>query len=222
MFPLFFLLARSGLRPGEGYALTWKDVDVESRLITVTKTLHRTRKRKQGEPSYRVGITKTSESRRIDMTDGLRAMLTTMRAQRAAASLETGQEPVAWVFHNNGEPLHESSVRDHMLRILKHAGVPQDFHPHCLRHSYASHLLGKGVSVYNVSRQLGHRDMRTTVNVYGHWIPDAGNAAANVLENDGGDQYPLNMVTNELSEVVSLGAVMTSTDITPPSALWLR
>ncbi|MGX1759525.1 tyrosine-type recombinase/integrase [Streptomyces lydicus] len=44
-------------------------------------------------------------------------------------------------------------------------------HPHCLRHFFASTALGHGNPVHEVSRWLGHRSIKTTVDVYGHLIP---------------------------------------------------
>ena len=77
-----------------------------------------------------------------------------------------------------------------MRRILKRAELPLDFHPHSFRHSFASILLRKSVSVYYVSRQLGHKDIRTTLNRYGHWIPTDTTAAVNALESSG-DHTPI-------------------------------
>lgn len=49
---------------------------------------------------------------------------------------------------------------------------------HDLRHTHASWLLGAGVPIHVVSARLGHEDIRTTVNTYGHLLPDAQIAAA--------------------------------------------
>ena len=132
LYPLFFLLARSGLRPGEAYALHWEDINFGARTVTVNKTLHRIRKRKEGEPAFRVGITKTSEERFVDMTEQLCSMLQSMYTAESARALEQGTKPVGFIFTHNGQPHHESRVRDHIIRLLKRAAVPGSFHPHCL------------------------------------------------------------------------------------------
>ena len=46
--------------------------------------------------------------------------------------------------------------------------------PHDLRHTYATLLLIKNVSPFYVQKQLGHSSIRTTVDIYGHWIQGEG------------------------------------------------
>jgi len=36
-------------------------------------------------------------------------------------------------------------------------GLPSELHPHCLRHSYVTHLLEDGFDPYFVQQQVGHR-----------------------------------------------------------------
>lgn len=52
---------------------------------------------------------------------------------------------------------------------------------HDFRHSYASMLISKGVDIYTVSQTLGHADIQTTVNVYGHLYPDKRKEITNIL-----------------------------------------
>ncbi|WP_306858847.1 tyrosine-type recombinase/integrase [Arthrobacter bambusae] len=42
---------------------------------------------------------------------------------------------------------------------------------HALRHTHASWLIQEGVSLFTVSRRLGHASTRTTEQVYGHLMP---------------------------------------------------
>ncbi len=46
-------------------------------------------------------------------------------------------------------------------------------HPHILRHTFASQLVSKGVSIYKVCKWMGHADVRTTM-IYAHLAPDKG------------------------------------------------
>ena len=41
---------------------------------------------------------------------------------------------------------------------------------HALRHTFASHLVMKGVSIYEVSQWLGHKSVNTTM-IYAHLAP---------------------------------------------------
>lgn len=49
---------------------------------------------------------------------------------------------------------------------------------HDMRHTHASWLLAAGVPIHVVQARLGHESIQTTVNTYGHLLPDAQLAAA--------------------------------------------
>ena len=49
---------------------------------------------------------------------------------------------------------------------------------HDLRHTHASTLLGAGVPIHIVQLRLGHESIKTTVDTYGHLLPDAQAMAA--------------------------------------------
>lgn len=66
----------------------------------------------------------------------------------------------------------------------KLAGLSPDFTPHDLRHTYASIALANGVPITDVSRWLGHRDIRLTHRVYGHLVPGASYRAAAVIDSE--------------------------------------
>ncbi|HET7387342.1 MAG TPA: site-specific integrase [Nocardioidaceae bacterium] len=53
---------------------------------------------------------------------------------------------------------------------------------HDCRHTAASWLLGAGVPIHVVQLRLGHESIKTTVDTYGHLLPDAQVAAANAAE----------------------------------------
>jgi integrase len=55
-------------------------------------------------------------------------------------------------------------------RIAKTIGIPR-FGPHSLRHYFATQLLKKGISIYKVSKILGHSSVRTTERIYAHLVP---------------------------------------------------
>jgi integrase len=74
------------------------------------------------------------------------------------------------VFHSpEGFMLNRHNVRrrghDH---ALKDAGLPSGVRLHDLRHTAATPWLAAGESIYFVQQQLGHADIQTTIDHYGH------------------------------------------------------
>jgi integrase len=85
--PLWQLGLDSGMRLGEMLALSWRDLDVERRVIRVQRTLTRTR-----EGSWKIGEhAKTSSSRRaIALGSSTMAALRALRARQAERRLACG------------------------------------------------------------------------------------------------------------------------------------
>lgn len=54
--------------------------------------------------------------------------------------------------------------------------------PGSLRHLFASTALANGVPIHEVSRWLGHRSVKTTVDIYGHLLPSAWDRCREVLQ----------------------------------------
>jgi integrase len=52
---------------------------------------------------------------------------------------------------------------------------------HALRHTHASVLISAGVDILTISRRLGHSKASVTLDVYGHLIGGADQAAANAI-----------------------------------------
>jgi integrase len=63
------------------------------------------------------------------------------------------------------------------------AGIPTDATFHDLRHTFASTALAEGVPISEVSRWLGHKSITTTVDLYGHLVPEASGRARDALDN---------------------------------------
>jgi integrase len=62
------------------------------------------------------------------------------------------------------------------------AELPDDTTFHDLRHTFASTALAEGVPISEVSRWLGHRSITTTVDLYGHLVPEASGRARDALD----------------------------------------
>ena len=77
-----------------------------------------------------------------------------------------------WLWLNRfGGPLSARAVQLSVRRYAQRAGLPEDVHPHLLRHSFATHMLDGGADVRVVQELLGHASVSTT-QIYTH-VTDA-------------------------------------------------
>ena len=81
----------------------------------------------------------------------------------------------------NGTPMDPNNVAPRpaatfTLAVELAAVGPVRFHD--LRHSYGSHKLDQGASMYDVMRWMGHSSIDVTIGVYGHPMTDRGQEAA--------------------------------------------
>ncbi len=170
--PLFSLLARTGVRIGEACAVRWDDVDWRAGQLTVAGTVTR---------MGTVNSPKNGEARVVDMSDALATELRQLQVQRKAEALQRGWGTVpSRIFcTRRGKlyPLTEAARR--FKRVLERADLPGHFSLHTFRHTWASLNLAAGVSLEYVSRTLGHRDHRITVQIYGRHLPHGDRAVAN-------------------------------------------
>lgn len=63
--------------------------------------------------------------------------------------------------------LHENGLQKAVKAAAQRAGIPKKVNCHCLRHSFATHLLQAGYDIRTVQELLGHKDAATTM-IYTH------------------------------------------------------
>jgi site-specific recombinase XerD len=134
------LMYSCGLRIGELLNLEWRHIDLERRQVWV-----------------RSG--KGRKDRQVVLANRILPLLENYRAT---------YQPVR--FFAEGAPGNRyspSSIRAFLRRSAKRAGILKHVTPHTLRHSYATHLLEKGVDIRYIQELLGHAKTETTM-VYTH------------------------------------------------------
>ncbi len=149
---VFIMLFYTGMRTGELMALTMEDYDAENAKISITKTFSR----EHGQTSP-----KTATSNRvIDLPSYAKAALDDYIAHLPVRKKKTQ------LFNM----VNRSSLLDVLTRYLEIAGLPRIV-LHDFRHSHASLLIHLGVQPLAISKRLGHADIQTTLDKYGHLYP---------------------------------------------------
>lgn len=68
---------------------------------------------------------------------------------------------------NNNKIYSDTLLRKYFNEFIEKAGVPK-IRMYDLRHSYVTSMMNLGYEIYAISKNIGHNDIRTTSNVYGH------------------------------------------------------
>lgn len=176
-WPVWYLAANTGMRRGELVGLRWRDVDLESRRISVRNAIVSVGyKACRSDPKTRRG------HRTIDIDHRTVGMLGEHRRAQddeGAAAGITG--PSEFVFTKpDGRPFHPELVRQAFDRRVARTQVPR-IRFHDLRHTHATLLLKAGVPPKIVSERLGHATVAFTMDIYAHVIPGMQAEAADMF-----------------------------------------
>jgi integrase len=149
-----------GLRQGEILALRWEDVDLKAKRITVKRQVSR----------GAITKPKGGRSREVDLGDVITAALTKHRHLRGEL-----------VFCDaDGKMLTAGECKWPLYRACKRAALRR-IGWHVLRHTFASHLVMRGVQLKAIQELLGHATIQMTMR-YAHLGPETKRDAVKALD----------------------------------------
>ena len=155
---IFLFAIHTGLRRGEIVNLKWHDVDFDKATFKVSQ-----------DGSF---TTKSKREHVIPMNDTVFNLLISMKRSRE------------YVFSNeNGNKRDDDRLSKQFKYYLEKAGFDTIYSFHSTRHTFASNLVQKGVSLYIVSKLLGHSDIKTT-EIYAHLSPETYQDVVRLLDKE--------------------------------------
>jgi len=167
---MFELLFWTGMREGELLALTKSDIDVGQMTLRINKTYFRL----HGEDV--ITTPKTDSSiRTIDLPKFL---------------VDEIQDYWSKLYKHPSDarlfPVVAEALQHVMARHIKKAEVKK-IRVHDLRHSHCAYLINQGVQPLIIKERLGHKDIKVTLNTYGHLYPSEQKRVANLLNDLNGN-----------------------------------
>ena len=170
------LAAATGCRRGELIALQWSDLNVDTGLLTISKSLEQTR------GGLRVKSTKSEEPRQLGVPEWALGVL---KEHQADQNVDRRMFGADYTDHDlifcqpDGHYYSPDRLGARVVELMRKVGL-HGVSLHSLRHSHASILLSKGVPPAVVSQRLGHADQNITLSIYSHALPADARAAAKV------------------------------------------
>lgn len=150
----------TGLRLGELINMQWSWIDFFQNHITV-----------RCSDNFQ---TKSKKERIVPMSEKVKSILITR------FNLAVQQPGEVVFFRIQGRKLHQETISKQFKEATRKSNLNERIHFHSLRHSFASLLVQRGVSLYVVKELLGHEDLATT-QIYSHLQQQNLRDAVNLL-----------------------------------------
>ncbi|MEC1718421.1 site-specific integrase [Schinkia azotoformans] len=162
-YSLLLLGLTSGMRFGELVGLTRSDFDFDNNTIRINKTWGYLKRHPEG-----FGPTKNEQSNRLIKMDGK----TMGHFKNFFKNMPTNIHQLVFYSPSSKYKVISNTNANKLLRKVLTELKIDPISMHGLRHTHASVLLYKKVSIYYVSERLGHGDIDTTLREYTHVIKE--------------------------------------------------
>jgi integrase/recombinase XerD len=138
----------TGCRMKEITNLQWKDIDLKDRLIHI-----------RNKEDFN---TKTGKSRLIPICDSLYSAINQMIIENG--NVINFHDPDSYVFSKENNIRFTNSSITHMFKYyIRKAKLPEKFHFHCLRHTFITNCIKRGININYVQALAGHSELKTTL-----------------------------------------------------------
>ena len=182
---VIFITAFYGLRRSEVLGLKWNAIDFENNTITIKHTVVRTvvdgkaqllaKDRTKNKTSYRT-LPLVPE-----IVEILKKLKQIQENNKVVCRKSYNSEYEEYICVDNiGNLLKPDFITKHFKRLLKNNNL-RIIRFHDLRHSCASLLLARGISLKEIQEWLGHSNFNTTANIYAHLDTQVKQNSANAL-----------------------------------------
>ena len=161
-YTVFMLLYASGMRLGEMLGLSADDFDFKNNTVSITKA-YDTQNRKLGPPKN------ASSVRTIRLSKKIMALM--------RAYIDSLTDVPERIF----DCVSASALSAAIKKYAAIAGLPPIV-VHGLRHSHASFLIHHNIPITTISKRLGHKTPKMTLDVYSHMFAASDTEAADVFD----------------------------------------
>lgn len=202
----------TGLRIGEVAGLTWQDINLKEKYLTVRRSVRYNGARHTTE----IGPTKRGKIRTVDFGDTLEGILKDALKEQRKNRFRYGElyqhnyyrevkekNRIHYEFyHLSGiEPVPDdykeidfvckredgsleipATISDACRSAANHVPELEGFHFHMLRHTYTTNMLVNGAMPKDVQELLGHSDVSTTMNIYAHGSRESKKNSVKLLD----------------------------------------
>ena len=182
-YPAYVVAINTGLRPGELFALTEKDIDFKRKTISVSKTLTYQPEEDGEQKEFRIGPPKTDASvREVPLNEAAEKALLKQRIIHQIISrkqIKKTDYPDLLFTTKFGTPLNIEIFNQSIKRIIEEVNLSRDaldqienFGGHTFRHTFATRCFEAGIQPKTVQAYLGHASLSMTMDLYTAVMPD--------------------------------------------------